>query len=525
MKKNIRPESTILSIDVGTQSIRGAVIDPRGNFIGIARTEIEPYYSLKPGWAEQDPGYFWSNLALTMKKLFRLPSVDKNALRGVAITTQRNTMVNLDASGTPLRPAIIWLDKRRARKEAWPPLHIKAALKAMNLYDSVIYLIKDAESNWIRQNEPEIWEKTRKYLFLSGYLTYRLTGEFRDSSACQVGYVPFDFKKHAWAEASHIYWKMIPMDRDILPELVRPGEVLGNISPEASRATGIPKGLPLIAAATDKACEVLGSGCLDPGIACLSYGTTATIETTNTRYIEVVPFIPPFPSAVPGSYNTEVMIYRGYWLVSWFKKEFGHPEVLMARKTGAAPETLFDRMIRDIPPGSMGLMLQPFWSPGVKIPGPEAKGSIIGFGDVHTRAHVYRAILEGLAYALKEGAIRTENRNKVRIGKLRVSGGGSQSDVAMQITADIFDLPAERPRTFETSALGAAIDAAVGLGIHRDFESAVKEMTGIRDVFLPIKGNRDIYKELFEQVYLGMYKKMKPLYESIRRITGYPGMD
>ena len=95
----------------------------------------------------------------------------------------------------------------------------------------------------------------------------------------------------------------------------------------------------------------------------------------------------------------------------------------------------------------------------------------------------------------------------------------------MQITADIFDLPAERPRTFETSALGAAIDAAVGLGIHRDFESAVKEMTGIRDVFLPIKGNRDIYKELFEQVYLGMYKKMKPLYESIRRITGYPGMD
>ena len=363
MKKNIRPESTILSIDVGTQSIRGAVIDPRGNFIGIARTEIEPYYSLKPGWAEQDPGYFWSNLALTMKKLFRLPSVDKNALRGVAITTQRNTMVNLDASGTPLRPAIIWLDKRRARKEAWPPLHIKAALKAMNLYDSVIYLIKDGESNWIRQNQPEIWEKTRKYLLLSGYFSYRLSGEFRDSIGCNVGYLPFDFKTHEWAQASDMNWKMFPMDRYILPQLVKPGDIMGKISPGPPVKRGSREASPH--------CRGHRQGLRgprirlpDPGIACLSYGTTATIETTNTRYIEVVPFFPPFPSAVPGAYNTEVMIYRGYWLVSWFKKEFGHPEILMARKTGTAPEALFDRLIKDIPPGSMGLTLQPYWSPG-----------------------------------------------------------------------------------------------------------------------------------------------------------------
>ena len=167
-------------------------------------------------------------------------------------------------------------------------------------------------------------------------------------------------------------------------------------------------------------------------------------------------------------------------------------------------------------------MLQPFWSPGVKVPGPEAKGSIIGFGDVHTKAHVYRAILEGLSYALKEGAIRTEKRNKVKIEKLRISGGGSQSSTAMQLTADIFNLAAEQPHTYETSALGAAIDAAVGLKIFSDFKSAIKSMTRTGEVFDPIPENSKIYKELFNEVYMKMYKKMKPLYEDIRSITDYP---
>ena len=125
----------------------------------------------------------------------------------------------------------------------------------------------------------------------------------------------------------------------------------------------------------------------------------------------------------------------------------------------------------------MGLVLQPYWSPGVRIPGPEAKGAVIGWGDVHTRAHLYRAILEGLAYALREGAERTVKRTKVPVRELRVSGGGSQSPAAVQLFADVFGLPASRPHTHETSGLGAAIDAAVGLGLHPSFEAAVAAMT------------------------------------------------
>ncbi len=521
MAKKINQEC-IFTIDAGTQSIRAALIDSTGSILDIVKTEIDPYFSANPGWAEQEPEYYWKNLTVTCKKLLQSKKADKSSIKGVTLTTQRNTMINLDKNGKPLRPAIVWLDRRKAKLEKYAPFYLNLALRLIDMKEFLDFSFQECEANWIRQNQPEIWDKTDKFLFLSGFFTHRLTGEHRDSCANQVGFVPFNYKTHQWHDKNNFMWDVSRIDPSMLPDLVKPTEVLGTITKKASQQTGIPAGLPVIAAATDKACEVLGSGCLTPEIACLSYGTTATVETTNSKYTEVVPFIPPFPSAVPGSYNTEVMIYRGFWMVSWFKREFGMREEQIAKKRKIPPETLFDELIKDIPPGSMGLTLQPYWSSGVKTPGLEAKGAIIGFGDVHERTHIYRAILEGLAYALKNGTIQTEKRNKVPIEKLRISGGGSQSRVAMQLSADIFNLPAERPHTFETSALGAAIDAAVGLNIHPDFKTAISEMTRIKDVFEPIPANRDIYGELYEKVYCKMYDRLKPLYEDIRDITGYP---
>jgi sugar (pentulose or hexulose) kinase len=167
-------------------------------------------------------------------------------------------------------------------------------------------------------------------------------------------------------------------------------------------------------------------------------------------------------------------------------------------------------------------MLQPYWSPGLKVPGPEAKGAVIGFGDVHTRAYLYRSILEGLAYALREGMERTAKRTRIPIKEIRVSGGGSQSPAAMQLTADIFGLPTSRPHTYETSGLGAAMDVAVGLKLHPNFEVAVKEMTHRGESFEPIKENHAIYDELYKRVYCKMYERLQPLYNEIRDITGYP---
>jgi sugar (pentulose or hexulose) kinase len=388
--------------------------------------------------------------------------------------------------------------------------------------ETVAHLQAEAEANWIRRHQRELWERTHKYLFLSGFLTHRLVGRFVDSVGCQVGYVPFDYKRLRWAGSRDWKWQALPVRPEMLPELVPPGEVLGEITAKAAKATGIPKGLPLVAAAADKACEVLGAGCLDPSVACLSYGTSATINTTHQRYVEAVPMLPPYPAAVPGAYSLEVQIHRGFWMVSWFKKEFGLRERRMAEEKGVAPEELFDQLVAQVPPGAMGLVLQPYWSPGVKVPGPEAKGAMIGFGDVHTRAHMYRAILEGLAYGLREGGERSQRRSRVPLTEIRVAGGGSRSDAAMRITADVFGMPASRPHVWEASGLGAAIDAAVGSGLHPDFETAVAEMTHLGDTFDPDPSERAIYDGLYHQVYLKMYKRLRPLYEKIRSITGYP---
>ncbi len=513
------PGDLIIAIDAGTQSVRALLFNPQGRLLLKERAPIEAYSYPQPGWVEQDPDLFWRAVCQAcrglMAQMAQQPELGVERLAGAALTTQRSTLINLDKNGQPLRPAIVWLDQRRT--EGLPSLGGPWGLifKLAGMQRTVDYLQAEAEANWISHNQPEIWQQTEHYVYLSGYLTYRLVGRLVDSDACQVGYMPFDYKHRRYS--SWWDWKrqIISVKQSMLIELQPPASQLGRITAAAAEATGLPEGLPLIAAASDKACEVIGAGALEPHIGCLSYGTTATINTTHHRYIEVIPLIPPYPAAIPNAYSLEVQIARGYWMVSWFKEEFGQHEQRLAEQRGVEPETLFDELVSQVPPGSDGLVLQPFWSPGLRVPGPEARGAVIGFSGAHTRSHLYRAILEGLAYALREGAERTSKRSGVPITELRIAGGGSQSNAAMQLTADIFGLAATRPHIYEASGLGAAIDAAVGLGLHPDFSTAVAAMTHQGDTFQPNPQAHAVYERLYNQVYLKMYKQLKPLYEEL----------
>ncbi|MBI2383865.1 MAG: FGGY-family carbohydrate kinase [Gammaproteobacteria bacterium] len=516
------PQPRLLAIDVGTQSARAIVFDAQGTLIAKAQHVFEPtYHAPQPGWAEQDPEVYWRGVADTVRRLWECGTVAPREITGLALTTQRATMVCLDGAGRPLHPAILWLDQRRCTQP--PPMGRYALLPGLPVVGRLVrHFQAEAEANWLAQHRPQVWGETGKYLFLSGFLSHRLVDDYVDSVGCQVGYVPFDYRRLAWARPADFKWRMVPVRPEQLPRLVPPGGRLGTLCARAAGELGLPAGLPVIAAAADKACEVLGSGALEPDVAQLSFGTTATINTTQPRYVEVQTLLPAYPAAVPGAYNTEIQIYRGFWMVSWFKREFAHREQEVARARGVPAEALFDELVRGVPAGSMGLTLQPYWSPGVREPGPEAKGAIIGFGDVHTRAHFYRAILEGLAYGLRAGREQIERRIGRPLTRLIVAGGGSQSDAAMQITADVFALAAERPKVYETSALGAAINLAVGLGVHPDYPSAVRAMTRVGASFAPEPAAVKTYDALYREVYRELYPRLKPLYERIRRITGYP---
>ena len=512
----------VLAIDFGTQSVRAIVYDASGAVVAKAANPMAPYLEPQAGWVEQDPDYFWQILCETTAELRQQAGFSVDSIKALALTTQRGTVINLDRSGRPLRPAMVWMDQRICESLPPMPWYWSVAFALSGQAETLRYLRRQCEINWIAQHQPEIWQQTAHYLFLSGYLNYRLTGEYRDSAANQVGYVPFDFKAKRWAGARHWKWHAVKAAAETLPDLVPAGESLGVISELAATQTGLRAGTPVIASAGDKACEVLGSGCLKPDTACLSFGTQATISTMSSRYIEPIRMLPAFPAPLPGHYCTEVTVVRGFWMVTWFKAQFAALETLAAQHSGRPTEALLDELIVDIEPGSKGLILQPFWGGGMVYPGLSAKGAVIGFGGVHTKAHLYRAILEGLAYALRDGRERIEKRSGVPITALRICGGGSQSDVAMQITADVFALPAERPASSETSALGAAINAAVASGLHADYSSAVAAMTGVGQRFEPNPEASEIYDQLYRKVYRKLYGRLESLYREIREITGYP---
>lgn len=211
----------------------------------------------------------------------------------------------------------------------------------------------------------------------------------------------------------------------------------------------------------------------------------------------------------------EIQVTRGFWMVNWFAEEFGLAERQRALADGVTAEVFFEDLISSTPAGADGLILQPFWTPGAHEPGPEARGSIIGFTDAHTRAHVYRAIIEGLAYALREGKEKIEKRSKSKMTRLCISGGGSQSDAVMQIIADTLNLPAERPDLYEASGLGAAILASVCLGIHKDIGAATEAMTRTGKTFTPNPENAKLYEQLYTDVYTKLYDQLKPIYETL----------
>lgn len=512
-----RQERIVLIFDVGTQSSRALLVNNRGDILAKAKRRHEPpYFSPKADYAEQDPDFYYRTIAEAARELRTSEPELWNRIEAVALTTIRDTAVCVDASGKPIRPAFLWLDHRKAAGNPRFSQLIAIMLKTIGMEQTAIMQYRKGKCNWMREQEPKNWAKTDKFLMLSGYLTFLLTGRMADCAANMVGHIPFDHRTRTWQKKSDLTWPVFPIEGSKLCEIVEPGEVIGGITAEAAEALGLPQGLPLIAAGSDKACEILGLGCITAEKAAISFGTTATITFTAHEYVEPERFIPPYASILKGHYTPEIEIFRGYWLVSWFKKEFAAKEVEEANRLGVSAEELLNKRLQEIPAGCEGLIFQPYFTPNTTM--PSARGAVVGFSDVHTRLHIYRAIIEGINFALMDGMRLLEKQSGRSFSEIYVGGGGAQSDEICQITADMFGLPVRRTQTFEVSGIGCAMAAFVGLGEFRDYREAVAHMVFPKDCFDPDLEQHKIYETLYSDIFKNIYGKLSPLYQRLNEI-------
>jgi sugar (pentulose or hexulose) kinase len=510
-------EPILAVFDVGTQSARTMLVNDRGEVLGIAKEAYTPAYrSPQPDWAEQDADYYYERICSTCRKVLQAHPDLKERLAGAAMTTIRDTVVCVDQEGRPLRPAILWLDKRLAMGTPRLPALTNAAVHAAGMTKTMAMQFQKSHCNWLMEEEPEIWAKTYKYLLLSGYLTFKITGEFTDARACQIGRIPFDNKKRDWMSPHNVTYPVFPIEKEKLCTLKETGEILGRVTRQMSQDSGLPEGLPLYAGAADQACQLLGLGCLHEDMGAIGLGTTATFSCMSDHYVEPQRFMPPYAAVIPGKFNPEIQIYRGYWLISWFKKEFADKEVREAAELGVSPESLLDASLARIPAGCDGLVMEPYFTPSVNM--PDACGAIIGFSDQHTRLHIYRAIVEGIGFALMEGRDALEKQLKHPFTSISVGGGGSQSDEICQITADMFGLPVLRTQSYEATGIGCAMAAFVGMGRFSSYEEAVAACVHTGARFEPREMVTNIYRQLYERVYKDIYRRLRPLYGRLHDI-------
>lgn len=506
----------ILTFDCGTQSIRCTLVDKKGQIVGMATERTKECFALERGWAEQDADEYATALCSVAQKLKSQCENLWDDVIAVTCTAVRDTNVCMDKNGKAIRPIIMWLDQREAEfNYKQVPLFNRFLLRLAGMTDTAKKQGKITKANWIRENEPENWKNTYKYMTISGYINHLMTGNFVESKACQAAHIPYHYKKRRWKSTHDIQWKIFNVDKDKLYDLVEPCEVLGFITQSFAQASGIKQGLPVIATGGDKCCEALGCGVIKENMACISFGTQATIQFAVKKYVEPETFMPSYTAVVPGQYNPEIQIYRGYWMVTWFIEQFAEKEVEQAKEQGVSVEQLLDKHLTEVPPGCDGLVLQPMWAPPLKS--PEARGTIVGFNHVHTKWHLYRAIIEGINFALYDAYKKIQKRIKTKIDKIIVAGGGSRSDNVCQMTADMFGLPVTRVQTWETSSLGSSMAGFVSMGEHESFDKAIENMVTYTDTFTPDKKAHEFYDELYEGVYKKLYKKLKKPYISLKR--------
>lgn len=472
----------IIGVDGGSQSSKVTIFDLEGNVICQGKQDLKPMYLADPCIAEHPDDDLWDSLIVACRQAMDAFTGDPKDIIGVGICTIRCCRVLMKKDGNLAAPAISWMDLRIAR----PYEH----------------------------DVPDVGYVTTT----TGYITHRFSGKLVDTVANLVGEWPVDTDKWQWSDDPEVF-KKYNLPREMLLDVEVPGTIAGYVTKEAARLTGIPEGIPVVTTASDKAVEALGTGLVTDDAVLVSLGTYICGMAKGYRNVTDAKSFWTNMACMPHEYLYESGgIRRGMWTVSWFKNLLGGDIEASAKEAGISEEEYLELLARDVPAGSNGLMTVLDWL----APPSETfrKGLFIGFDGRHGRGHMYRSILEAIALTMKGHVEGMVNELGMKPKKVIVSGGGSNSDLFMQIFADTFGMKAERNVVNGAAGLGSAICVAVAVGAYPDFISATQKMVRIKDSFDPIAENVDLYQHMYTDVYQSLRDDVAPILKKSHEIFG-----
>lgn len=452
----------LFSIDGGTQSTKVAIYDLHGRAVAESRVPLRPA-RLAPGCVVEHPDDdLWTTLCRAARETMEKFPGDPADILGVGLCTIRFCRCLLKADGTLLSPVMSWMDARVSRPH--------------------------------EQIDPDC----RYVTTTTGYIACRLTGRTVDTAANNLGIWPLDLDRFDWY-ADEERFSAFRAPRDMLFDLVQPGTVIGPVTEEAGRATGIPAGLPVVATANDKAVEALGAGLVDGRSAVISLGTYIAAMVAGDKNIAEPASFWVNLACMPGRYLYESGgIRRGMWMLSWFVSILGEEYTARAEEMGLTAEQRLEREALAVPAGSDGLMCVLDWL--APTDHPYRKGMMLGFDARHTRAHIYRALLEAVALTMKDRFDAMLKELGQMPERVVISGGGAQSDLFMQIFADVLNMPVERTEIPGAAGVGAAMCVAVATGAYASFEEAAEHMVHTGRSFMPDPQAAALYAQI-HQIY------------------------
>ena len=500
-------ETHVLGLDVGTGGTRALIIGENGHIVASATEEHEPFASPKIGWAEQHPDDWWRAAGIAIRK-----ALDQGKLRGEQISClgfsgQMHGAVMLDGSNEVVRPALIWCDVRTERQCRDLTERIGADRLIQWTCNPALTNFTITKLLWTRENEPENWKRVRSIMLPKDYVRFRLTGAKAIDVADASGTLMLDVAGRRWSgevlDAAEI-------DRSLLPALYESPDVCGKISAKSAEASGLSAGTPVVAGAGDQAAGAIGMGIVAPGAVSATIGTSGVVfAATDRPALDRKGRLHTFCHGVPGRWHVMGVTQAAGLSLRWFRDNFANGVSGQARDSY---ETLTAEAAR-VAAGSDGLLWAPYLM-GERTPhlDSEARGMLAGLTASHSRAHVVRAILEGVTFSLKDTFTIFEEMN-VPVKSIRLGGGGAKSKLWRQIQADIYGHEVEIVEAEEGAAYGAALLAGVGAKIWPSVDAACKAVVRVADRVRPNPANAPVMNTSYK-AYRRLYPAMKSIFNS-----------